>query len=61
MSRMKRTFKSRWVVAMLLSFWAMFIPLTAMADCYEEQASNYQVFLSGTDQVTIKVPIFDKG
>ncbi len=58
---MKRTFKSRWVVAMLLSFWAMFIPLTAMADCYEEQASNYQVFLSGTDQVTIKVPIFDKG
>ena len=60
MNDLKTTTKNRWLVVMLLSICCWSIPQSAWADRYEQQSSNYQAFLSGTDQITIKVPIFDK-
>ena len=44
---------------MLLAIYALSVPQTSWAR-YEEGTSNYQAYLSGTNQITIKVPVFDK-
>ena len=51
---------NQWWEVMLLAIWAMVIPQNSMAERYELQTSNYQAYLSGVDQITIKVPLFDK-
>lgn len=50
----------RWWAAMLLTIIALVCPLSVMADRYEQQSTNYQIYLSGTDVLTIIVPVFDK-
>ena len=46
--------------ALLFTIMALAMPLQAFSAGYVENSSNYMVYLSGTDQVTIKVPVFDK-
>ena len=53
-------FKSKWWTALLFTVLALAMPHQAFSSGYVEGTSNYMVYLSGTDQLTIKVPVFDK-
>ena len=53
-------FKSNWWAVLLFTVLALAMPHQAFSSGYVEGTSNYMVYLSGTDQLTIKVPVFDK-
>ena len=61
MHQLTTSMKRRWRAALLLTLCMLAFPQYIAASGYIEGTSNYMAYLSGTDQITIKVPVFDKG
>lgn len=52
--------KRRWRAALLFTLCLLAFPHYMAASGFVEGTYNYMAYLSGTDQITIKVPVFDK-